>query len=648
MPSSDRNKLNRIEELKSQLSSKNYQTKIGHRDSFAHANRQDIPETWQDGQTSPRLLTFKDKLFMKRSLFKNFFLASLVFLLLTVGYASFIFFAGGNTVSNDNIEISIIGNNFTAGGEELSLIIGITNRNSSALDLVDLVIEYPRNSSTEDSDSSVGTERSRISLGTIPAGAIRNENLKVVLFGQQGTIRPIKISLEYRVEGSNAIFVKEQLYEVTISSTPLNLSIDAPFSISPNQEITLNVKAILNATQPVSQILVKLDYPPGFQFQSSNPVPSLNNNVWNLGDFAPGAERNISILGKMIDVFDGEEKSFHVSSGLQSNKDRNMIGVVFNSLVHTIAIQKPFIEAQLLVNGAHQREYAVDSKTPIRGQIEWSNNLDNKINDLEIRAKISGNAVNRNTINAERGFYNSSEDVIIWDKNSFNGFNEINPGESGSVNFSVSPLALVSAVGGIILNPSVTIDISISGKQLVASFENRDLINSDSGIVRIISDLGFTAKALHYSGPFTNTGSVPPKAETETTYTIVWSLSNTANNISKSVLRSSLPSWMRFMDVVSPNDGSLTYNSSTREIVWDIGAIPKGTSITQPKKEVSFQVALTPSLSQVGTIPIIVYESLLTGYDDFAKVNVKLSKPPLRTQLISDPLFPSSGAMVVE
>jgi len=40
------------------------------------------------------------------------------------------FFAGGNTVSNDNIDISILGNNFNSWWESLPLIVEITNKNN--------------------------------------------------------------------------------------------------------------------------------------------------------------------------------------------------------------------------------------------------------------------------------------------------------------------------------------------------------------------------------------------------------------------------------------------------------------------------------------------------------------------------------------
>ncbi|KKS58159.1 MAG: hypothetical protein UV23_C0015G0030, partial [Candidatus Nomurabacteria bacterium GW2011_GWF1_42_40] len=233
----DRNKLNRVEELKSKLFSKNYQTKIEHRDSFSHLTKKEVLDSWKTREKTES--NIKENFFMKTSVFRKFFIFSLVFFLLTSLYASYVFFAGGNTVSNNNIDISILGNNFTAGGEELPLIIGITNRNNSPLDLVDLVLEYPKGSR---GDLSSETERLRVSLGTIPSGAVRNENLKIVLFGEQGSSRPIKITLEYRVAGSNAIFIKEKFYEVNINSTPINLVVEAPLTISPNQDIALKIK----------------------------------------------------------------------------------------------------------------------------------------------------------------------------------------------------------------------------------------------------------------------------------------------------------------------------------------------------------------------------------------------------------------------
>ncbi len=643
MSSVNGDKLNRVEELKSKLFNRNYQTKFEHRDSFPHFQKREVTDSWKKKEDPT--IDSKEKFLMKTSMFKKFFIFSLIFFALALGYASYVFFAENNTVSNDNIDISVKSNAFADGGEEYSLLLEVVNRNSTALDLVDLVVEYPKNSQVSLSENN---EHIRMSLGSIPIGGVKNENLKLVLFGEQGSRRQIKISIEYRVEGSNAIFVKEKFFEVSINSTPIDLLINAPFETSSDKDINFNVKATLNATKPASKILLKVDYPIGFQFVRATPAPTLGDNIWNLGDLSPGAEYSVSIVGKMVDVFDGEEKVFRVWTGSQSERDRSLIGTFFNSSEHTLMIKKSSIEAKLSINGVSDREYAIDSKTGIQGQIQWINNLEAKINNLEISAKISGNAVDRKTISTNQGFYNSSEDLIIWNKNSHSEFREISPGDSGAVSFSLYSRPLFEALGGVTSSPTINIDISVTGEQAQGGGEKVELSNKESKIIKIISDVGLSTKAFYSSGSFTNTGPIPPKAEQKTTYTVVWSISNTANNISKAEVRSSVPPWVRLLGPFIPATEDFVYNASTREIVWNIGGIPRGTGITGGEREIFFQIELTPSLSQVGTSPVIVNEAILTGHDDFVNVDVKVKKPPIDIKLPSDPNIPADGVRVVE
>jgi hypothetical protein len=643
MPPEDREKLNRIEEMKKKLFSKDYETRIEHRDGFTVRPTKEVPDSW--GAKEKEENDSKQKFFMKTSMFKKFFIFSIIFLVLALGYGAYMFFAGGNVVSNDNIDITVLGNTFTGGGEQLPLQIEITNKNASALELADLLVEYPK-SSSGDLSQDQNTERIRDSLGTIPAGGVRTDNVNVVIFGEQGSVRPIDISLEYRVEGSNAIFVKDKPYSVTISSAPINLLLNAPTEANPNQDITLNVKATLNATEPASKILLRMDYPVGFQFESANPVPSFGNNVWTLGDLSPGAERDISVTGKMIDVSDGEQKTFHVYSGSQSDSDSSVIGVVFNSLGQTINIKKPFIQAELYINGVYQSEYASDSSTPISGEIQWANNLDTKVDNLEIDAKISGNAFDRSSVIANQGYYNSSQNEIIWDKNSENSFAEVNPGDSGSVNFSLSPLSLFSASGGILGEPTINIDVSIKGDQPTLGDQTTQLNNSESKVIKIISNVGLANELLYYSGAFKNTGPIPPKADQETTYTVVWTLSNTSNNISNAEVRCTLPPGTRFIGPISPPAENLTYDPTAGQVVWEVGGIPSGTGITEADREVSFQIGFTPSITQIDTSPLIINDAVLTGHDDFANVDVTVNKSSLSTNLSNDPDFPLGGSRV--
>ncbi len=641
MSEEDKNKLNRVEEMKDRLFSQNYDTQIRQPNVFSPIPERPVQDSWtKDEKPAPVV----ESSFMHSSIFKKFFIFSLGFFFIAVSYAAYMFFVGGNTVSNNNIDISVQGNTFTAGGEELPLIIEITNRNNSSLDLVDLIVEYPKSSSGE---ATQDTERLRQSLGSIPAGAVRNENIKVVLYGEQGSLRTIRISIEYRVEGSNSIFTKEKTYDVSINSSPIDLTFTAPDKISSNQEMTLGIKAALNSNKVVSGVLLKVDYPLGFEFISASPTPTLGNNVWSLEDLAPGAEREISILGKMVDVSDGEEKTFRVWSGTQAKNDKSAIGVVFNSLSDVVLVEKPSIEARLYVNGSYQREYSAGSKEKVFAEVRWANNLDTSINDLDIRVKLGGNSLSRQSITADRGFYNSLIDTIIWDKSSIREFSQVDPGESGSLYFSFSP-AMVSPTAGPSVAPSIYLDLAISGRQSIDGFGSNTLSGTESKIIKISSDVGFANKILYYSGAFKNTGSIPPKVEKETTYTVVWSLSNTSNNISKAKVRTTLPAWVRYVGSISPKIEDVKYNATTKEVVWDVGNLSKGAGVSGLDREVSFQIGFTPSLSQRGSSPNLINSAVLTGHDDFANVDVEVTKGALDTRLMNDPSFPPTGDKVEE
>ena len=75
----------------------------------------------------------------------------------------------------------------------------------------------------------------------------------------------------------------------------------------------------------------------------------------------------------------------------------------------------------------------------------------------------------------------------------------------------------------------------------------------------------FQLKLFFILDLFVNSGSIPPKVEQKTTYNIIWSLSNTANNISKVQVRSTLPPWMRFVGPFSPTTEDFTYDASIKK-----------------------------------------------------------------------------------
>jgi hypothetical protein len=620
---------NKIEDVKRELYDPNDKNMSHQREGILHRINHDVPLEWSDGPTKQE--GDMNKRFKKppMSIFKKFFIISIVFFIGAIGFAFYRFTHNDTSVSSDKINIAVIGNSFTKGGDELPLQIEITNNNNANLELADLIVEYPKGA--EDSDTDV-VRLPRDTIGTIKPGESVIRNIKVTLFGEEKSIRNIKISLEYHPQGSNAIFTKEKDYPVTISLAPLSISIDSPTETTSDQPISFKITATLNTTLPSDNPILQVTYPNNFAFDSATPSPILGNSVWDLSALSLTNPITVEVKGRLVGQ-DGDEQVFHAYAGTTDGTDQSTVNVVYSSVLQKITITKPFLDAHILVNGQDQTEYAVSGGETVNAEIDWANNLSTLITDGQIIVSLSGNAYDKTTVNPNNGFYDSINNQIIWDKNSVADLAEINPGGSGSVTFSFKPISLIGT-SNIVSNPQVSIDVSIKGRQPQLGSTYTDINNFSSKIVKLLSDFQIASSAAYLYG------SLPPKAETQTSYTVTWTLSNSANNITGAQARSVLPIYVNWGGVANGVNDDVTYNDVTREVIWNIGSVAPNTGINS-NREVSFIVSIKPSLTQVGSVPQLMKEVNLTGTDTFTNTLVKDVHNAITTSL-----YNSNGRVV--
>ena len=595
------------------------------KEGVLHPVKHKVSEEWKSGEDASLDNMKKPKI----SIFKKFFIIAIIFFVVAMGFAFYMFYNGGTSVSNENINITVIGNAFTKGGEELPLQIEIANHNKASLELANLMISYPNGASDNLTDY---VRLPKISIGTIKPGETVTKNIKVILFGDERSNRNIKIDLDYHPEGSNAIFTKETEYGVNISSAPLSLSVDAPDTVTSDQPVTFTVKAMLNTTLPNENTMLQVTYPNNFIYESSIPLPSFGNSMWSLDTLSLTNPVSIVVKGRIVGQ-DQEQQVFHVYAGTTKQTDKSTIDVVYNSLLHSITLVKPFIEANILVD-----ETSSSGET-INVRIAWVNNLPNRITDGEIIANIGGNVFDRLSINSSDGFFDSANNRIIWDKNSNRDLEDIEPGENGEVSFSLKSISLIGAQSSI-KDPQITFDVSIRGKQPSLGSTFTDINNVSKKVVKILSDFQIASSASYKSGSF------PPKAESETKYDVTWTLSNGTNAISGAVARASIPIYVKWVGGVSPKE-NITYNESTREVIWNIGSVRANTGGTY-NREATFTIALNPSISQVGSIPQLMKDLFLSGTDVFAGAIIKSKKGPISTMIPDDPSFQFGFERVVE
>lgn len=543
-------------------------------------------------------------------------------------------------ISAQNIGLEIRGPAYVKGGEEAVLDILIENKNDEALELADLVLTFPSGTYSTEGEKLI---RQRLQIGTVKPGEAVRKRVALTFFGKEGDIKKVSAELEYRLEKSNAIFVKDAEYQVKINQPAIGVSISMPAMVNIGKEVEIEVSVVSNAEAPVKDAFLEVNYPPGFTFKEADLEPAEGENVWRLGDLAPLQEREVKIIGTLEGQHQ-DEKAFRASVGV---KDAEGNLIAFGSTSKTLTLKKPYLDLDIFAGDKEANDVVAYSGDGLRLQVVWQNNLDVPVKDAKITLKIKGKAIDESTISVNDGYYRTFDKSLVWNPSSLATLSLIKPKDGGRAVFSFQisdPLPVSQAEDK---NFTLSLDAVIEGNVIMEGSPSH--IKSEvSKKIKIGSKVQLAASSLHFSGVFKNSGPMPPQAGKETTYTIVWSVGGNVNDIENASVKSSLPSYVRWLGKISPEGEKVKFNENTGELVWDIGDLKAGTGILMPAREVSFQISFLPSPSQVNDTPELTGEISFEGKDSFTNKVVRQSKPPLTTRLVNDPMFVQGQERVVK
>ncbi|TSC58074.1 MAG: Uncharacterized protein Greene041679_184 [Parcubacteria group bacterium Greene0416_79] len=576
---------------------------------------------------------------------KRLFIASIIFFLFAAGVALYGFWRGGNTVSPRNISLSVLGPVGAPAGEEFSFEVTVGNYNEIDLDSVELLVDYP-DGTRNPANLSAELLRYREALGALPAGGALSRRLSLVPFGEEGEKKAVRVTVEYRPKGSSGTFPQQTEYQFLINAAPVGVVVTAPSEVASGQTFDIALEIVSNSNSVIKGLLVKAEYPPGFQFEASAPPTALSKNLWQLGDLKPEGTKTVRLSGRIVAAED-EERTVRFSIGTASPKDDKALGVVFLTEAPSVSIARPVVGVELLLNGARGEKFVARSGQAIRADILWSNNLAARIIDLELIARIEGRIYTPQSVAASGGAYDAGAAAIRFGSAEQPRFREVAPGESGTVSFSFTLLP-VATDPTLFQNPEMKVKVFARGTRSDTGGVSEEVVSSFSTEIKVASTLGLLSRLFYAGGPFANSGPVPPKAGTETTYTVVWSLSNSSNNVSGTRVQALLPSYARWLDQVSPSSERVTYHSAGGQVVWEVGEIAAPVGFGNAPREVAFQIAVSPSQSHVGTAPVVIGEAAAEGEDRFTNTIVTSNTRPAHTTAsLSDGGDSSKSGIVV-
>ncbi|MDO8604787.1 MAG: hypothetical protein Q7K40_05350 [bacterium] len=628
----------KIADLEKELYSKDFKS---HRveDILPHKESTATP-TWESAPEAPTFLDEETKALKHHSILKKFVKFSLWFFVLAVIVAVVIWWRGSNIISGENIQIKIENPVAVAGGEPFDTKFTIVNNNKVPIDAATLLVEYP----TGFYSAPGGTEllRTAKDLGPLKVGQSITEIVNATLYGEENTNREVGVTLEYQMAGSNATIKKKAMYQIKLSSSPINIKLSIPKNTSSGQEIEFNIDIESNSKEALPALITEVTYAPGFTFQNATPAPTYGNNIWGISGLSSQEKRTIKVRG-ILEGQEGEEKFTKISIGTESVKDERHIGIMYNASTESSIITKPFLAIQTSVNNNSAQDTVTSLGKGVRVDILWQNNNPTKVTDVVFEVKLKGAALDKYSLYASTGgYYRSIDNTVVWDKSGDQALASLDPGAKGSMSFSFSPIALGVDAMRLIKNPQIIFEIRARGGLLTDSAsENYSTFLTRS--VKFETEVRLGAKGLYFSGPFQNTGPIPPQADKPTTYTISLTARNSANNVSSVIAKTTLPIYTKWLGKIYPEGENITFDENRGEVTWNVGRIPAGGS-----RDASFQISFLPSISHINHAPLLTGDFSLSGTDDFTKTEISDKKQALTTYISSDPQFSANDANVVQ
>lgn len=572
--------------------------------------------------------------------FIRWFFASVAVIFIALA-AVFLFFYLGTR--GQEAEVTIRGRDSVEAGELLTIPVTLKNSSRGTLQEAELTVVLPSDAVLVKGGREMPAPQRVIRpVDDLRSGEERTVEISVRLFGKEGDGEKVEAALLYRPEGLRARFSAEGEKTFFISRVPLSIFWNVPDLLSEGQKVSATVRYASDADRPLENLSLRLQYPPGFIFVSANPKPDVGDAIWRLGTLSSGAEGTIALEGT-VSGSQGEVKTFRAELG------------VLDEFTKDFAVwRESSKESQMALIPLSARGFLLDSRdhtiTPgeeLRGSIRYRNNTQFTLRNVSVRASLEGSILEFETLDVgQGGVFDFASRSIVWGPSGTPELREVEPGEEGVFSFSIRTKENPAVRGPSDFNQTVMLRSSIKAASVPQELAGTGIASGDELIFKVNSRVIFGGKALFRFSPILNSGPLPPRVGTETSYAVLWEIRNFTNDLHNAEVRASVPPNVRWTGVTSPSGARITFDPASGEVRWFIGAVEAGIGVLAPALAGAFQVSITPSEADLGKSVTLLGESVLTATDSFTQRAVEMRMPSLSTELKKDPTT-SSGDWTV-
>ncbi len=543
------------------------------------------------------------------------------------------------------VSLSMEGPETVTSGEPVQYTVKYKNNNRVALKNAVLTMNYAEQFrlSAPSEFRSQGRMRSILELGEIPPKSTKEIVIEGVFAGAQNAATFLEAQLGFVPSTTGKPVQLTQRLGVSLAPAELSLVVDAQQEMPSGDVLEYLVTYKNTSKQELPNMRLVAALPSEFDMISAEPATSDGDHTWLIGTIAPGETGAVRIRGTLTGL-NGQTYNTKFTIGT-SGAGEDVIKMT--DAIWLTRLADPPLKISQAVNVIGERSArAVTTGQVLNYQISYHNASDLGLRDVIIVVEFKDNLVDFSKLNLPQGgAFDSRRKTITWRAADLSELALLSPGARGKVRFSIPVLGRLPITNTNDQDFVVTTKTVIDSPDVPTPVGSNKIVSSNTNIIQIITPVTFFVEGFYNDYVISNTGPLPPVVGKTTTYTLRWSITNASNDIMDGRVETFLPSWVQWTGNISADDETLQFNPRTQKVTWQVGRVEHGTGYYLPKREVRFQVSITPTVNQVGSAIVLSKEAKFIGRDVFTGITLPISVRQKDTNLVEDKVVNGRGVV---
>ena len=527
--------------------------------------------------------------------------------------------------------------------EVFSYDIDCRNLSRQAIRNARLELVLPENFILE-SSSSASSSPNIYPLEDIAPRSSSHLSLRGRIINGEGSVNVMSVKLRYSLGDYSSEFMKESGVNINIKGVGLSLAADYSDTVLEESQQQLSL-ALSNVSRgDFNNLRVSINLPEGFSFASSGQVQieggdgslrveKASESSWNISGLSEKSDgAKISWLYKA-----GAGENAEIRVKLEEDDGTGVYHPIWEKAM-PIEMVKSDLSLILIANGS-KSDNSVDFGAPIHYSLSYENHGSSTLRDVILVASIKGGFVDWSTLGSDIAG-DATSNAILWDKSSLPALAEIAPGADGEINFSLSSMPF--SENDLSSDPSI---VAYAQFKIAGSGVDSESNRSNTIKTSLNSDFQLAEKILYFDEDNipVGYGPLPPQAGQTTGFRVTWTIKNNLHELKDAKVVMTLPSYMDYGGNAKNDAGSIYYNESSRQVIWDIGRLP----ISVYRTDAQFSLSISPREDDRNKILVISSGTQASAIDSVTSSSLSKKVSPRTTKLEDDDIAGLSNSGII-